>query len=124
VVSGLDRVPVCLAQRDEVEVLLELRERQLCGKGDGLEREVSDGLQLGDHGRELGSRGRPVDPADAHLDGMDLAAADDPHQRISGLLLRRGWTRSIGICPRCRSVGRRSSLPVVVERGVRADRGP
>ena len=83
---ALDRVGVRRAQRDELEVLLEVGARQAGRPCHRLARELPGHLELLDDRGQLRARGGAVEAAEADVDRVDLAPADDAHQRVARLL--------------------------------------
>ena len=83
---ALDRVGAGRAQRDELEVLLEVGARQAGRPRHRLARELARHLELLDDRGELRARGGAVEAAEADVDRVDLAPADDAHQRVARLL--------------------------------------
>ena len=79
-------VGVGLGERDELVVLLEVGEVEPGGEADGLERELARALELVDERRQLPLRRRAVEAADPDVDRVHLAAADDAHHLVAGLL--------------------------------------
>jgi hypothetical protein len=75
-----------VAQREEDEVLFEVRARQRRGEAHGLDRELAGALELLHHRRELDPRRRAVEATDADVDRVDLAPPDDAHELVAGLL--------------------------------------
>ena len=88
--AALDRVLARLAQRHERVVLLEVGEVEAGHPARELDRCLARPFELGHERRELRPRRRPVHAADAQVDRMDGAAADDVHDRVAGLLQAQG----------------------------------
>ncbi len=83
---AVDRVAALLRERDELVVVLEVGEVERRRPGDGVERGVAGPDELRLERGQLGGLGRPVEAADADVDRVHLAAADDRHQPVAELL--------------------------------------
>ena len=79
---ALDRVLAGLGQRDEVAVDLALRELEAGRPAHRLERRLAGALERLESVRSSRARRRAVEAADADVDRMDLAAADQPHKPL------------------------------------------
>ena len=84
--AGGDRVVGRVAQRDELVVVIEVREREACHPDDGLQCELAGLVQPGAQAVGVAPVRRAVEAADADVDRVHGAAADDIHQPVPGLL--------------------------------------
>ena len=84
--AALDRVLARLAKRHEGVVLLEVGEVEAGHPARELDGRVAGPLELRHERGELGPRRRAVHAADAEVDRMHGAPADDVHDRVAGLL--------------------------------------
>jgi hypothetical protein len=75
-----------MAQRNELVIALELGKREFRRPARGLDRDVPRALQFLHERPEVSSRGHAVEPAHADVHGVDLAPAEQAHQRIPGFL--------------------------------------
>ena len=81
----IERVLGRVAERHELVVLLEVGHVEGRDPANRVERLLAGPLECADERRQLGSRRHPVEAADAHVHGMDLAAADDADDFVPGL---------------------------------------
>ena len=71
---------------DKFVVALELGDRKGRDPAHGLQRRIARPLELFGKGQEFRFGRNLVESADAHVDGMDLAAAEQVHDLVPGLL--------------------------------------
>ncbi len=84
---ALDRVLVRVRERDELAVDLVARgSRSLPSSGTVSSGDLARPLERLDERRQLALARRPVEAADADVDRMHLAPADDAHHLVAGLL--------------------------------------
>ena len=84
----LDRVLVGMGQRDELALDRSLWELEPRRPAHCFECRLPRTLERLDVRAQLPSGRCAVEPADAHVDRVDLAAADERHQRVAGFLQR------------------------------------
>src|SRR5581483_11906247 len=82
----LDRVRVAARERDERAADGVSWEVEAGRPAHGVERGLARAFERLDERAQLASRRRPVEAADTHVDRMDLAAADERHDLVAGLL--------------------------------------
>ena len=100
-------------ERDERAFDLALGKLEPRRPADGLERGLAGSLEGFDQRSQLAARGRAVEAADADVDRVDLASADECHQLVPGLLQRQPTldeppARHVPARPRPRSRGSRA----------------
>ena len=84
--AALERIAVRRRERDVLVLGLEVGHLEAARQAHRLERELAGALELLDERAQLARPRRAVEAADADVDRMDLAAADDADQRVAGLL--------------------------------------
>ncbi len=107
--AALDRVLARLAQRDEGVVLLVVGEVEAGHPARELDRRVAGPLELRHESGQLTPGRRPVHAADAQVDGVHGAPADDVHDRVAGLLQAQRHLDEVA------AVARQLDGPVVAE---------
>ena len=84
--SRVERILLGVSQRDEDIRPFQIRARQRGGPPDGLPGGIAGPAQLIDQGGQIASGRHPVEPADAHVDGVDLPSPEFANDGVAGLL--------------------------------------
>ena len=109
--AAVDRVFAGLVERDELVVLLVVREVEARRDLHRRERDLARTLKLLDQRRELSLARRAVQAADPDVDRMDLAPADDRHHSFPVFFSASACATRSGSSRRARSRSRSRGSP-------------
>ena len=93
----VERIFVRMAQGDELVVALDPREGKPRHPAHQFDGRLAGAAQLRGQRRQLGTARHPVEAADADVDRVDLAPAEQADDRIAGLLQRQGAAHPLAV---------------------------